>query len=99
LFEKEHFFHKRKELNPQTTELCAVIERATKKRDRQTVGREEIKKMMKHCVPCSLATVFFIGASLELGVCIESKSYSLELIVILLYVICLYLIKGKQRTY
>jgi len=70
--------------------MCSLIEWATKRererggvgereRERQTVGREEIKKMMKLCVPCWLATVFCIGASLKLGVCIESKPFYLEL--------------------
>ena len=50
-----------------------------RERERERVGREEIKKMMKMCVPYWLATVFCIGASLEFGVCIESNPYSLEL--------------------
>jgi hypothetical protein len=45
--------------------MCSLIEWATKRErereretDRQTVGREEIKKIMKLYVTCWLATVF-----------------------------------------
>ena len=47
------------------------------KRERETFGKKEIKKMMKLCVSCWLAIVFCLGWSLELG--IESNPYSLEL--------------------
>jgi hypothetical protein len=66
--------------------MCSLIEWATKRererereRGRQRIGRKEIKKIMKLCVPCWLVAVFCLGGSLELGVCIESKPYSLEL--------------------
>jgi len=50
--------------------MCSLIERAIKK-EIKTVGREEIKKMMKLCVPCWSAVVFCLRGSLELGVFIE----------------------------